>query len=42
MQNGCPNQASGYETANKPKIIKKRTHGGKKEEKREKQTQNTF
>ena len=30
MQNGCPNQASGYETANKPKIIKKKNTWWKK------------
>ena len=32
---------SGYEMANKPEIKKERTHGGKEEEKREKQN-NTF
>ena len=33
MQNGCPNQASGYEMANKPKIKKnERTHGEKEGE----------
>ena len=34
MQNGCPNQASGYEMANKPKIRNERAHGEKEEEKR--------
>ena len=48
IQNGCPNQASGYEMANKPKIKKttKKTHGekegggggGEREREREKTT----
>ena len=36
IQNGCPNQASRSEMANKPKI--ERTHGEKEGEKRDKTT----
>ena len=38
MQNGCPNQTSGYEMANKPKMKNERTHGEKEGEMREKTT----
>ena len=42
MQNGCPNQASGYEMANKPKIKKERTHAEKEREKKREKTKQHF
>ena len=39
MQNGCPNQASGYEMADKPKIKKKERMVKKKGQRERKQQQ---
>ena len=39
MLNGCPNQASGYEMANKPNIKDERSHGEKEGERERKQQQ---
>ena len=40
IQNGCPNQVSGYEMAKKPKIKKKERMVKKKGKRREKERKN--